>query len=308
MSKPVKVIATAAAALFAIGLLIAFVAFAFGAPTNYYWDNGLRAQAHSGRNAQQTEPRINPTTAFTGMDLETDDYEVMFERTTGEYGVSYVNFVNDPDPTIYVENGVLTVDTNRSDDDNIPDFSLFGFGHRRGSNMRTLTVRFPQGAKLTELSLDSDLSDLTLADLAADRINLDIALGAIDLSNVQAKRLELDAALGDVNLYDCVIDSADLTLKMGSFTARNLETKGMTLDAKMGSVDLDGAFYGKTTIDAKMGSVGVVTRVDPMTCYVSTRAKMGDSSVRGGGSSDSNSPNRLDIDVSMGTIDVTFDR
>lgn len=153
--------------------------------------------------------------SFTSVDLELSACSVEFVPGSS-YGVRYKYHPELEKPEFTVENGVLRVTGKKAED---TDWFLLG-KQNSGSKLKII---YPQGTQF-------------------DKLNIDCALGDVDLDDVDAKEIRVVA--------DC-----------GNVEGENVISQALTVEVAMGNLELDGAFYGMNQIDCAMGNVEITTRL-----------------------------------------------
>lgn len=145
---------------------------------------------------------------------------VQGERWVIEYAVAF------PEKFFYqLDNGKLKIEYKR--EKNIAKV--------KGSEQITLTV--PKDAALQELDIESALGNVDIKNLVCDEIEVASALGNLTLQNISAQKLSIDGALGDITMQNSVVNGK------------------LEISEAMGDANIQGIFQGNVEIDGGMGDI-----------------------------------------------------
>lgn len=202
--------------------------------------------------------------------IQTGELELYLFWTSQDYQIHYSN-----------EDGLL---------------KIWSTGHMRSEGWNhseaTVMLTIPEGMTLAE------------ADLA-------LGLGSADLSNIAVQDLTVKSDLGDVSLWSLALDQADLTLELGSLTVDGGSLSDhLTAQCQLGDISLYGDYEGDLDLDTEMGSVEFYTELPRSSYRWDLSTGMGEVSIDGtelgqnvsGGSSG----HTLIVSSGMGDVDISF--
>ncbi len=145
-------------------------------------------------------------------------------------------------PTFSVNDGVLKIgQTERRS-------KVFNGGNQ---NCRVV-ITIPSSASLSSLDIDSNVGEIKLRDIKAEKIDLDVNVGEVSVRNVSFDEISCDTNVGEININP----------------EGNLEDYGMSLSTDVGTVHVDGRNYKrsyncrgdgkkKITANANVGEIDV---------------------------------------------------
>ena len=287
MNLPTKVCLGAGAFLVMSGGLLALTGFALGAQTSIPWGGGSAVAAETpmvnvevaADEGTATESRVQvPAFSRIEVDLAMGDVSVV---PMGEYDLS---FSGEHASLLDYE---LDGDTLRITGTALSAMEFFTSG-----DQAAVVIGIPGGSAL-------------------DTVDIHTAMGEVELTDFTANSLTVSTDLGNVYLESVTALDADITLSMGELTGYSLSTaSSLTVKNDMGDVYLDGDFQGDTDISLSMGDLNLTTW-QPMDTYsLDLGVTMGDLYLDGshqyGSVSRSGGPNRLEINNSLGNVDVYF--
>lgn len=156
----------------------------------------------------------------------------------------------------------------------------------------TYTITIPQ--TFVDLDISIDMGTLTLPDITVQEAEIHTNMGTITAGNLHATE-------------------ADISTEMGTITVTGLSAQECSLNAEMGSIDVVGNITQKLEADCSMGNVSVTLPADTSYRW-EVESGMGSVSIDGqeysgiktksqGGSSNAL---LLDLEASMGSIDISF--
>ncbi len=123
-----------------------------------------------------------------------------------------------------------------------PDFSVnngvlkIGQAERRskffngGNQSCRVIITIPSSASLSSLDIDSNVGEIKLRDIKAEKIDLDVNVGEVSVRNVSFDEITCDTNVGEIN-----IDPED-----------KLEDYSISLSADVGTVHVDGRNYKRS--------------------------------------------------------------
>ncbi len=120
------------------------------------------------------------------------------------------------EPTITVENNKLEIKQNKKK----PSVTS-------GNQNCRVVVTLPAGTNLEFINIDSNVGEIKLRDIKAEKIDLDVNVGEVSVRNVSFDEISCDTNVGEIN-----IDPEG-----------NLEDYSISLSADVGTVHVDGRNY-----------------------------------------------------------------
>ena len=155
------------------------------------------------------------------------------------------------------------------------------------NNSGEITIYVP--SDLNELVIDGGSGEIKIEDIIADRLELDLGAGLIEIASSTFYKADIDGGVG-------VIDAIDTTLS------------SLELDAGVGSVSIDGEILGRSTIDGGIGEINLNLSNESLYRFIVDKG-LGDITVNGTSISGTygNGENVIDIDNGIGSVNITFD-
>lgn len=258
-----------------IGLTIVTVICIIAGIAFRMYGSGLRKT--SKKDLMKTdEMTVVKTDKFEDMDinLAVGDLEIVYGD---DYMVSY-NYPAKIEPNVKSENGKLVI-TQNSKMNNISLLNFDGLKSLKDMDY-DIVITIPNDTKLSDVSLNLDMGEITFADITMEDLTIDADMGNVEISKSTMKNVSVDADMGNVELTDLIFDKAECDADMG-----NIEIKGSTFDkaecdADMGSIQIAGDF-NEVTANCSMGSVSVDTKKDIDDVKLDLSADMGSVTVNG---------------------------
>lgn len=187
--------------------------------------------------------------AFSKLRMDISIGEVTIEEGD-EFQVTY-DFPEKLVPKIEMKNNELVITQK--------DVKNVNFGWKADSKGE-IKVTVPEGTKLDKVDIDAALGEVDINKINAKECDVDAALGAIKFSDCKIDSIEADASLGDIELDDCEAGEARLNLSMGHAGVTG-KIDAVTVENSMGDIELDGDFK-EIDADCDMGAVEVTCDSD----------------------------------------------
>lgn len=155
------------------------------------------------------------------------------------------------------------------------------------NNSGEITIYVP--SDLNELVIDGGSGEIKIEDIIADRLELDLGAGLIEIASSTFYKADIDGGVGVMNANDT------------SFTA-------LELDSGVGSVTIAGEILGRSTIDGGIGEINLNLSNESLYKFIVDKG-LGDITVNGTSISGTygNGENVIDIDNGIGSVNITFD-
>ena len=319
MNKSLKGVAIAAAAMVTVGLLMTGIGFMAGGNQPFYID---RDGIHVGNGAKDfignTEVIKKDLDAFSSINTELDLYKVEL-IPSDKYAIEATFNSKYGKPEFKIENDTLFV--NEKDHKRFSiNVDIFGFKAFSNKNDLGVKIYYPENAKLKNIVIHGDASDLSFDNLTAENAEFDVDLGRLDLSNLTAGtiivkldsgdcslknikadelttdvdlgkttlegaelgKLKMKADSGDVSITDVTWDYGDFDLDLGKLSAKEVASNGLKVRNDSGDINVQGTLLGNTDITCNLGKVTVDTGVAKEQFDYELNTDMGSVSIDGG--------------------------
>lgn len=191
---------------------------------------------------------------FSKVDLELDygSIEILPSEDGNAY-LEYLLFEESGVPSYDVHNGILSV----SQRDNSWGFTLWGLHTMKKTASPYLRLYLPKDKALTALQVYSESGTITVDQIKAGTVDMDIDYGNLEIKNSVFSSMEFtsdstEMMVSDSEIKDLKLDGeyGDLTLNnfASDYTTITLESCDVYLDAaKLGNLDYDNE-YGELTL------------------------------------------------------------
>ncbi|MDF3001139.1 MAG: hypothetical protein K0Q48_1258 [Bacillota bacterium] len=268
MDKTVKGIAITAAAMVAIGLLLAGVGYAAGGNqpisidksgvhVGEGWGNGNKGAGHlasSGKLESFEEELDHFDSIRTDMNL----YPV--ELIAGDkYAIEGVYDTGYGKPEYTIENGTLVVEErNDSFFSKGIDLSIqiggSGSESERGSKIG-VKIYYPKDSELKDVRIKAAMADMSFDGINADTAEFDNGLGRLELSNISANKIKAFVGSGDCTVSDVKADALDVTNNLGKTTLKNVEVRILEAKSQSGDLFLSGITAEQGMLKLNLGKL-----------------------------------------------------
>lgn len=140
---------------------------------------------------------------------------------------------------------------------------------RFGNKKCNVTLTVPSGVSYCEIGIDVAVGDIEIENLEGERLGIDANVGDIDLTNLSFADIELDSNVSDVDIENCRFDQLKAESNVGDIDVESTEDLSdytINLDTSIGSVSCNNRSYrrsytqkgtsGKSiTIDTNTGDI-----------------------------------------------------
>lgn len=292
MNNSLKGIAIVASAMVVVGLTLTGIGFISGGNQPIHLDSqGFHVGNDNKVNGGRLETLSQKLESFSSINTDLDFYDVDL-IPSDKYAIEAVFNSEYGAPEYRVENDTLIVDDKDHKKFNL-DIDIFGF--TAGKDKMRVKIYYPKTAKLKDVVIHGDASDMSIENITAENAEFELDLGKLEISNISAKNikvemdsgdctmnnitaddlnvsndlgkttlngatlktLEIKADSGDVSISDVTADHSDLSLDLGKLSAKELTSKGLKAVNGSGDVDLQGTLLGTTDITCDMGKVTI---------------------------------------------------
>ena len=160
-----------------------------------------------------------------------------------------------------------------------------------------LTQKMGKGLNLKTMGNLNCSVTLTIPENANPDMDIRLAMGSADISDLAFGTMSLDLDMGSCQLSDCSMSGCIVDADMGSCTFTDCSMLGCNMDADMGEITLKSCSFTDGTFDADMGNIKLT---DAAFTSADCNSDMGNVAVSGSFSD-------LKAECSMGTVKVTTD-
>lgn len=165
---------------------------------------------------------------------------------------------------------------------------IFGFGN----NDYRVILTIPTGYEFEEVDIDSGAGTVTIDELVADKLFLDLGAGEINIANLVSKaKTEIDGGAGKLTISGGELADLDFDMGVGKVELKSKISGKSEIDCGVGAVDLtligDSKDY-RISYDKGVGSIEI------------DGEKMNGDGVYGAGE------NSISVDGGVGSINIDF--
>lgn len=192
----------------------------------------------------------------------------------------------------YVEDGTLYI---KADSEVKWVKWMFGGGRRSTETVGELTLYLPKGFSFETANLTMGSGALNVDELNAEHLYCNVGMGSLDIMKLTARDAEVYLGMGEINLYDASVSDMVADIGMGSMYMNGSIAENLSGVCGMGSMTMELA--GKEEdynydVSASMGSIRIGDR------DYSGMSSQWDADYEAAGT--------FDLDVSMGSIEISF--
>lgn len=310
MDKSLKGIAITAAAMVAVGLLLAGAGYAAGGnqpisidKTGVHvgkgWGNGSKADGPITRSGklESFEEELAP---FNSIKTDMNLYPV--ELIAGDkYAIEGVYDTGYGKPEYSIEDGVLVVqERNGSFFNKGIDLSIHIGGSDSDSGRGSIVgvkIYYPKDSELKEVRIKAAMADMSFDGITADTVEFNNGLGRLELSNISANKIKAFVGSGDCSLSGVKGDFLDVTNNLGETSLKNVEVNQLEAKALSGDLFLSGVTTEQGVLKL---SLGMLTAENLNTKGLKVENKSGDIDLSGILLGDT------DITSNLGTVSVSL--
>ncbi len=255
------------------GVVVSFIGVLLGGKLFFSYTLGGRVKTQESihMKTEETEPFhdiVIHVESFDVMVVEGDRFQVVWPESN-----------EDMDTECKVENGTLSLVQKYRKQFYIFNFDLISLG-KNGINVNTsisgnqlknnqIVVMVPDKTELNEIKLQSEMGDVTVENLNAEKLNLNLSYGDLELSGVTADSLRCENDCGKVRLEnaelgqtigrlsyggiiisDSLLGNTDMVLECGDAKISESIGKKLEFDMAYGSFKAEGLLMD--SFEAKM--------------------------------------------------------
>lgn len=220
-----------------------------------------------------------------------------------------------------VENGVWTIKSYYSD--YFYNIEIFGLNlpipkfRQSKKNYEKLTITLPQNIKLQEVSIEAAAAELNIDLLDCETFDLEVSAGDASVQSLFANTADISVSAGqlDVEQYQ-IAESADIECSVGDLTfgkkryAKENVCNDLDVTCSLGDADIYGKLTGNNSIECSLGDTTLYLAGGQINYSIDhSSSSLGDvtyNSEHGSSSSSNEVYGTLDVDCTMGNIDVYY--
>ncbi|MDR3315778.1 MAG: DUF4097 domain-containing protein [Coriobacteriales bacterium] len=244
---------------------------------------------------------------LTDVDIDVDVLDLNLVEGPSGGGFQLIGTYNASYSTYYMDdsNGKLTV---KISSDEMSGFIGFGFMEPDPTH---LTLIYPAGTHFNTVKLNNDVGSLTVNNLNVSALAINLAVGSFSGSAITADTLTADLAMGSFTANNLVVKSfAELQLAMGALDISSSQIKNLEAECAMGSMTYTGTLSGKAVLAVDMGSIDMNLDTDEKNISFDISTNMGSTNINGKGYTgnvrlSASSPSlELDVSANLGSVDI----
>lgn len=201
-----------------------------------------------------------------------------------------------------------------------------------GTLKATVSTGYTTGSIKADTAIDlrSSMGSISLANCIAPSVTVDCSTGDVSIENLEAKTGKLQVAMGSIHIENCQSDAVTFEVSTGDIDVDKMQSQDVKIDISMGSTSIgggkianlqysgstgdfsiDGEITGNNRVKLSMGSVYIDTTLRQRDYGGEISVSMGEINV--GDMSGrkillDGGPNKLDVSVSSGDIDIEFNQ
>lgn len=154
-------------------------------------------------------------------------------------------------PEITVKDGKLKV----KQDDSFQLNSLF----KNQSETNSMTITIPSDTKLEDLKINSDIGNITLDGISAQKLELSLDVGNGEVTDCTFDKTDVEADVGNITLSHCDLGKCELNADTGNIECASSLFTEMKASNDIGNIELEYPASRSYSVDAstELGSVHV---------------------------------------------------
>ena len=180
-------------------------------------DDGFEDEKKSDDNREESRSIDQTLEKFSNIKIDSAIMEIRLETgdnfsIQGSWNKSWLR------PEVSVNNGTLNVLQKSRKRNNT------------GNNNCRITITIPEGSKLSDITIDSNVGEIKFRKIAAEDIHIDLNVGEISLRDVNFENVIIDNNVGEVSVD----------------TDANLDDYEISLSSDVGQVNVNGRSYKRS--------------------------------------------------------------
>ena len=333
MNKVCKTISIVAACVLGLGLLLAGIGYVFGGANSVILEKtGFRVIDSTDKDEVDI---VNETyTDVENIVVNVSYFSKIILREGDSFSVKGSNPKIQGGLESSLNAGTLSVSDSKKGSKfvmNLGFTNLFGIGPYSGYKQEALEITFPKGASLGKVEIISNMGDVEISDLKADRLEANLDLGDSSIDDVTCDTAIIDSDSGKVTIKNMECKSIDVILDLGACIINGLKTdeariesdsgkvditdiesNGTELSLSLGDLSVKGKLLGNSIIEMDSGSVMLDLRQSRDDTSYSIETDLGSVNINGNKSTGSvenripGAKNNLNINSDLGDVKVSF--
>lgn len=176
---------------------------------------------------------------------------------------------------------------------------------------KVLTIKQPSVRKLVNNTAQSQMTITVPADTCLKELNIQTDVGDILLSNIYANKAVLLANVGSIEGSDCILDSVDAESDVGEIAFTNSELAAGEISADVGSISLTNCTFTDLEISGDLGDIVLTTPLDLSDFDIELSVDLGSITVNGTSYKKSfrqkyQGSRQLEVENEVGSIDLQY--
>ncbi len=172
----------------------------------------------------------------------------------------------------------------------------------------------PKGMQLQAVHVELEGGNISIHELAADDMILEIGAGNLTIDSLNAQELELSIGAGKADIEQLKAQNAVMEIGAGNLKMKDFSAENITMDVGMGNLDADGSIGESADIQCGMGNVTLNLEGSEKDYNYNVECSMGNvkvgetklSSVAAERYVDNGSQRFLDVECAMGNATIRF--
>lgn len=147
-----------------------------------------------------------------------------------------------------------------------------------------------------------------------ENVEVNLGAGLMEMGTVTAQNVDMEVGAGQINVEKLVAETCKLEVGMGEIVLKDMQVETIQTDTGMGHLEMSGNISERAEVQCSMGAVEMYLDGSEEDYNYEVSAAMGSVSMGGNEYSglsqekrvDNGADSTLQIDCSMGSIEVTF--
>ncbi|MDE5965206.1 MAG: DUF4097 domain-containing protein [Lachnospiraceae bacterium] len=249
--------------LMACGAVFVSVGVLMGGKLVFSYSFGGKVQTEP---AEECKMLTEETKPFTNIELEVEDFSIEVAAGDG-YAVTYPEGDADMDTDASVQGETLKLTQKYKKQFHFFHFDTLGIGRigflasnkENAAEKQKIIVTVPEGTALGKIQVKQNMGLLTLKDLQAEDIELDMDYGSLTIQDVKAGSFALKNDYGDVVANNVAFEKTELALSYGDADIRDGSLGEAVCSLACGDMSLHDVNGTSAQIKMDYGSFAVYT-------------------------------------------------
>ena len=182
------------------------------------------------------------------IDLDIDAGTVTFESGS-QFKVDYI-YPEKIVPEISNENGTIRVYQH-----------IEGWSSKSLKGKHNITITVPE-KELEKLNIEMDLGDLNISDVSAKKVTVDCSLGDVNIKNSKGDRISADDSLGEIHMKNCEFAEIETKADYGDVNIQNCKGERISANGSLGEIGMIGCEFAEIEAKADLGDIDIDAEFD----------------------------------------------